>query len=107
MSHYMLAAMNKHDAETFAQYQAVAVQTLGAYKMAPVAVTGTINVEVGELDANVLVLIRFEDEAEFRAWWRSSEYAKVQPLREKSAETVFAVTFPGSVELPSGADRTP
>lgn len=102
MSHYLLAVMNKHDAETFARYQAGAVRTLGAYKMAPLAVTGTINVEAGELDANVLVLVRFEDEAEFQRWWTSEEYAKIQPLREKSADTLFAVTFPGSAELPSG-----
>ncbi|NKQ56951.1 DUF1330 domain-containing protein [Amycolatopsis sp. K13G38] len=101
--HFLLALMNKHDAETFAQYQAGAVQTLSAYEMAPVAVTSAIEVEEGELEANMLVLIRFSDEDEFRRWWTSSEYAKVQPLREKSAETVFAITFPGALELPSGA----
>lgn len=95
MSHYLLAAMKKHDAETFARYRAGAVQTLSTHRMAPFAVTEDIAVEEGSLGANILVLIRFEDEAEFRAWWNGSEYAKVKPLREKSADTLFAVTFPG------------
>jgi uncharacterized protein (DUF1330 family) len=95
VSHYLLAAMNKHDAEGFAEYQAGARRTLGAHRMRPAAITEEVVTVLGELDANVLVLIRFDDEAEFHAWWDSAEYAKVKPLREKSADTVFAVTFPG------------
>jgi uncharacterized protein (DUF1330 family) len=95
MSHYLLAAMRKHDAEGFAEYQAGSRRTLGAYRMRPEAITEEVVTVLGELEANVLVLIRFEDEAEFHAWWDSEEYAQVKPLREKSAETLFAVTFPG------------
>ena len=103
MSHYLLAIMKTHDAETFAEYQVGTVRTMSAYKMTPVAATGAINVEEGELDANVLVLIRFEGEAEYQRWWTSEEYAKIRPLREKSTDTLLAVTFPGTVALPPDA----
>lgn len=95
MSHYFIAAMSRFDAQTFAEYQAEAVATIGTRHMTPVAITESVTVEEGELDADVLVLLRFSDEAEFRAWWDSPEYARAKPLRERSAVTRFAVTVPG------------
>lgn len=97
MSYYFLAALNRHDRERFADYQRGAQRA--AYAAAPklefLASAEDITVEEGELDANVLVLVRFADEAEYRAWWDSEEYQAVIPAREESADTRFAVTFPG------------
>jgi uncharacterized protein (DUF1330 family) len=97
MSFYFLAALNRHDRERFAEYQRGAQEA--AYAAAPdlafLASAEDLTVEEGELDANLLVLVRFADEAAYRAWWDSEQYQAVIPAREASADTRFVVTFPG------------
>jgi uncharacterized protein (DUF1330 family) len=97
MSFYFLAAMKKHDAERFAEYQHGAQRAAfaAAPNLAFLASAENVRVEEGELDANTVVLLRFADEDEFRAWWQDEEYRAVVPAREASADTRFAVTFSG------------
>ncbi|WP_345382581.1 DUF1330 domain-containing protein [Pseudonocardia yuanmonensis] len=100
MSYYMLAALQKHDAEVFAQYQQRTAATLGAYECRPLSVNTGHKVIEGEGDPDVVVLLEFADEAEFDRWWNSPEYTEVKHLREKSATVLLGVAFGSGVHLP-------
>lgn len=93
MSCFFLGVLNKHDAETFAEFQAATYPLVTALDATPLAVTEQFVVQEGELDATTIVLLEFASKAEFSKWWDSEEYAKVKPLRLASADTRFAVTF--------------
>jgi uncharacterized protein (DUF1330 family) len=100
MSYYMLAAMQRHDAEMFEQYQKQTVASLSGYDCRPLSANAHHKVVAGAGEPDVVVLLEFPDEAEFDRWWESSEYAEVKHLRENSATVLVGVGFAGEVHLP-------
>lgn len=100
MSYYMLAALQKHDAEVFSRYQQQTAATLGAYQCTPLSVNTRHKVIDGDTAPDTVVLLEFSDEAEFDRWWNSPEYEEVKHLRHKSASVVLGVAFGGGVTIP-------
>lgn len=93
MSCYFLGVVSKHDHEEYAKYSQANVGLVSGLDLKVHALTDEVKVLEGEFDATSIVLLEFSDDAEFRKWWDSDEYAKIKPLRHASADTLFAVTF--------------
>lgn len=46
-----------------------------------------IEVVSGDWNPSRLIIIEFDSLDRFKAWWNSSEYRAIAPLRERSAKT--------------------
>jgi uncharacterized protein (DUF1330 family) len=96
MGFYFLAVIQRTDLPRFAEYQAGTVPLVKALeKVEILAVTDQFDPLLGDVEYDVLVLLRFADEAEFRKWWDSPEYRELIPIRAASAQTRVATTFSG------------
>jgi uncharacterized protein (DUF1330 family) len=93
MSCYFLAVVDKHDPARYADYSKVNRAIVSGLDAKVHAVTDEINTQEGDFDATSVVLLEFPDDAEFRKWWESEEYAAVKPIRLESSTLRFAVTF--------------
>ncbi len=93
MSCYFLAVVDKHDPQRYADYSKVNYQILSGLDVKVHAVTDEVTTQEGDFDATTVILLEFPDDAEFRKWWDSAEYAAVRPIRLESSTARFAVTF--------------
>ncbi|AQT82349.1 hypothetical protein B1R94_28570 [Mycolicibacterium litorale] len=93
MSCYFLAVVDKHDPQRYADYSKVNYKIISGLDVKVHAVTDDIKLQEGDLDATTVILLEFPDDAEFRKWWDSEEYASVKPIRLQSSTARFAVTF--------------
>lgn len=93
MACYFLAVVDKHDPERYVEYSKANYGIISGLDVKVHAATDEIKLHEGEFDATSLVLLEFSDDAEFRKWWDSQEYAAVKPIRLSAATTRFAVTF--------------
>jgi uncharacterized protein (DUF1330 family) len=93
MSCYFLAVVDKHDPQRYADYSKVNRAIVAGWDVKVHALTDEIKTQEGDFDATSVVLLEFPDDAEFRKWWDSEEYAAVKPIRLESSTLRFAVTF--------------
>ncbi len=95
MTFYFLAAVDKHDRETYGKYSQANRNILKTLDFKPLALTDDFETLEGDTNGSSLVLLEFPDESEFRKWWDSPEYAEAKKLRIESSEMRFAITFTG------------
>jgi uncharacterized protein (DUF1330 family) len=79
MSVYFIVQEEIHDREAIAQYGEQARAAPNSGKV--LVVDGAQTVVEGDWHGDRTVVIEFEDEAAFRAWYDSPEYQAVLPIR--------------------------
>ena len=91
MSAYVLVQETVHDAKTFDAYRSLAIPTIPAHGGRVIVAGGAMTVLEGEWPHPVLVVIEFPSRAAAEGWYRSPEYQKALPLRQKSARSNFVI----------------
>jgi uncharacterized protein (DUF1330 family) len=95
MAVYFFAAINRHDMETYARYEAEGFSSIEKYGVEVLAVCDTPQVIETEPPGQRIILLRFPDQAALNAWYGSPEYQAAIPLRHASAETMSLFSFEG------------
>jgi uncharacterized protein (DUF1330 family) len=95
MSVYIIAALDKHNPKTYAEYVVRGQRSLEPYPDSRVAADDAPTLIEGVLPAQRFVLLKFKDDAEFDAWYNSDAYQKALPYRQASADTRFLVKVRG------------
>lgn len=81
MSVYFVAQVQINDEDVYAQYVEAANPTFASGNARPLAVDeGFIPIE-GDWHGGKTVILEFEDEAAFRAWYDSEEYQAAKAIR--------------------------
>ena len=91
MSVLFVATMQVKDAEKLAEYRKAVgpmVRAMGAELV--VKAQKMVDIKGVTADGELLIF-RFADEAAFRGWWDSPEYAELVPLRDAGAEGVYTL----------------
>ena len=92
---YLLVAIDRHDLETYARYEQAGLASVAKFGVQPLAVSDNLEVLEGVAPSKRFVLLRFNSKEALHEWYDSPEYQKALPLRQQSAETLFAVAFEG------------
>lgn len=95
MSVYLMVGLNITDPETYAQYVEHALPTLEQHGAEALVVSDSPVSHEGDSPFGRYVVLRFEDQQAFEAWYRSPEYQAAIPLRHKASEAGFFVTVDG------------
>jgi uncharacterized protein (DUF1330 family) len=89
---YVIAEVQVTDPETFKQYLAALPGTMAPYKVRTLARSNAVPLDRSTPPAGNLVVLAFNSMEDLKAWWNSSAYQAIIPLREKSAKTrIYAV----------------
>jgi uncharacterized protein (DUF1330 family) len=92
MSAYLLVDTRIHDPETYEQYKVAVVPLIERHGGKYLVRGGAIDPAETDLwTPTRLVLIRFPDRLSARAFLDDPDYAKVKPLRERSADCTLAI----------------
>ena len=96
---YLIAAVNKYDgADNLAEYDRYVAgggASLATYDVEALASDEDPQVIEGKLPGRKMVLLKFRDRAHLDAWYKSSEYQAVLPLRHNNSDTEFLVAIDG------------
>lgn len=88
MSVYMIVEAKKiMDKTKYGEYIQKVPRTIEKFAGKYLARGGEIKVVSGDWNPNRLIIVEFESMDKFKAWWNSSEYRAIAPLREQSAKT--------------------
>lgn len=88
MTVYVVAAVDTHDPEVFAEYVVKATPSLREHRVTTLATSAPPTLE-GDRAPGTLVLMEFLDRATAEAWYHSTDYQDSVPLRHRSADTPF------------------
>ena len=88
---YFIARMSIDDAETYGSYARQAAPSIGTSGAKVLAADDAPTVVEGDWDGPRTVMLEFESEEAFRAWYDSSEYQEAAKLRRASTRTNAAV----------------
>jgi uncharacterized protein (DUF1330 family) len=89
---YVLAEVQVTDPDTFKQYLAALPGTLAPYKVRTLTRSPAVALDSSQPPAGSLVILGFNSMDDVKAWWNSSAYQAIIPLRDKAAKTrVYAV----------------
>jgi uncharacterized protein (DUF1330 family) len=89
---YLIAEVQVTDPDTFKQYVAALPGTMAPYKVRTLARSNAEPLDQSTPPAGNLVVLAFNGMEDLKAWWNSSAYQAIIPLREKSAKTrIYAV----------------
>ena len=89
---YVIAQVQVTDPEAFKQYLAALPGTMAPYKVRTLARSNAVPLDLSTPPAGNLVVLAFNSMEDLKAWWNSSAYQAIIPLREKSAKTrIYAV----------------
>jgi uncharacterized protein (DUF1330 family) len=91
MSAYVIADVDVHDPEAYAEYRQGVQATLDAYGGRFVVRGGDFEVVEGEWDWHRVVVLEFPDAATARRWHDSEEYAPLLAKRQAAAESRLLV----------------
>lgn len=91
MSILLVATMQVKDTEKLAQYREAVGPMVRAQGGELVVKAQKLADLKGVSAEGELLIFRFADEATFRAWWDSAEYAEITPLRDAGADGVFVL----------------
>lgn len=87
---FLIGAIKVKDADLWRQYVEGVTQSLRPF-MAEVQFRGQRTAQLaGDSEFDQAVVIRFKDQATLQAWFDSSAYQTLIPLRDKAAQTVIA-----------------
>lgn len=87
---FLIGAIKVKDADLWRQYVEGVTQSLRPF-MAEVQFRGQRTAQLaGDSEFDQAVVIRFKDQATLQAWFDSSAYQILIPLRDKAAQTVIA-----------------
>ena len=78
---YFVAQIQIDDDETYARYVEAAGPTFEAANARPIAVDEDVVPIEGDWHGGKTVILEFEDEAAFRAWYDSDEYQAAKAIR--------------------------
>ena len=95
MSIYLLAAIDRKDLETYGLYEKAGFESVAKYNVEALAVCDTPELIEGKMPAGRFVLLKFKDKAALEKWYKSPEYQKAIPFRQKGGDTKFIVSFNG------------
>ena len=91
MAAFVVVQESIENAVVFNQYRAKAPATIEAYGGKFLARGGNLEVMEGELPCKRLVIIEFPTRQAAIAWYNSSEYQEILPMRLSSSKGIFAV----------------
>jgi uncharacterized protein (DUF1330 family) len=83
---YFVAQVQINDADTYAKYVEAAGPSFVAGSAKPIAVDDNVEPIEGEWHGGKTVILQFEDEATFRAWYDSDEYQAAKAIRLPAVE---------------------
>jgi uncharacterized protein (DUF1330 family) len=95
MSFFFLAQIQIEDETEYQKYLSNADQVFGRYAGEYLAVDDAPVCIEGKWNPGRIVLIRFESEADFKAWYHSDGYQRILKYRLHAA-TCNAIVFRGS-----------
>lgn len=81
---YVIAQVQVTDPEQYGKYLAKAGASVGKYKAELIAADGNTQCIEGSLDFERTVIMRFDSEEQFRAWYGSPEYQAAKKERENA-----------------------
>lgn len=84
MSVYIIAQVHVTDPEQYGKYLAKAGASVGKYGAELVAADENTQGIEGDLDFERTVIMRFDSEDQFRAWYESPEYQAAKKERENA-----------------------
>jgi len=88
MSVYMIVeAKEIMDKEKYGEYIKKVPQTIKSFGGKYLVRGGQVTVVTGDWNPARVIIVKFDSMDKFQAWWSSSEYRSVAPLREQSAKT--------------------
>ena len=86
MAVYLVADIDVHDAETYAEYSRLAQATFEGYGQVTYLVRGgEVEVLEGDWQPKRFFIIRFEDREKAMAWYHSQRYQEVMKVRLASS----------------------
>jgi uncharacterized protein (DUF1330 family) len=91
MAAFVVVQESIENEAVFNQYHAKAPATIEAYGGKFLARGGNLEVMEGELPYKRLVIIEFPTRQDAIAWYNSSEYQEILPMRLSSSKGIFAV----------------
>ena len=86
MAVYMIVDISVHDEQTYATYVAKAQEIVRAHGGRYLVRGGEIRSRSGGWDPQRIVLIEFPGMDQLRSCFRSSQYAEIAPMRERSTD---------------------
>tara|TARA_B110001454_G_scaffold218389_1_gene246206 strand:+ start:515 stop:811 length:297 start_codon:yes stop_codon:yes gene_type:complete len=96
MSVYLVGAIDIHDPEVYARYQAAAAPILAQMSVVEVLSTdGDPIVFEGDRPAQHMFIIKFESEKDAQTFMESDAYASCIPLRRAASTTHFIMAMRG------------
>jgi uncharacterized protein (DUF1330 family) len=91
MAAFVVVQESIENEAVFNQYRTKAPATIEAYGGKFLARGGNLEVMEGELPYKRLVIIEFPTRQDAIAWYNSSEYQEILPMRLSSSKGIFAV----------------
>ena len=91
MAAFVVVQESIENEAVFNQYRAKVPATIEAYGGKFLARGGNLDVMEGELPYKRLVIIEFPTRQDAIAWYNSSEYQEILPMRLSSSKGIFAV----------------
>lgn len=91
MAVYVIAQGRVEDRQQLDDYVSKALPTIGAHGGRVVAFDEAPEVVEGSIDHPRTVVLEFEDQAAFRAWYDSADYQAILPLRLNSTPGTLIV----------------
>lgn len=102
MPAFLIADIDVHDAETYAQYRKANPDIVNKFGGRYVALGGAAKALEGEWIPHRTVIIEFPDMVALNAFYDSPEYAELRPIRWASAKSnlVAIETLPQPIDRP-------
>ena len=92
MSVYLVADIDVHDPETYAEYSRLAQATFAGYGEVTYLVRGgEVEVLEGSWQPKKFFIIRFEDREKAMAWYRSQPYQDAMKVRLASSSSDLVI----------------
>jgi uncharacterized protein (DUF1330 family) len=92
MSVYMIVeAKEIMDKERYGEYIRKVPPTIKSYGGKYLVRGGQVTVVGGDWNPARVIIVEFASMDKFQAWWNSSEYRAISPLRERSTKTNVVV----------------
>ncbi|GLV56551.1 hypothetical protein KDH_33910 [Dictyobacter sp. S3.2.2.5] len=86
MAAYFIVDVKVHDPQMYEEYRKQVGATLEKYGGKFLVRGGAFEVIEGEWPLQRLVILEFEDAAQFRRWYDSPEYSKIREIRFRASE---------------------
>lgn len=92
MAVYLVADIDVHDAETYAEYSRLAQATFEGYGEVTYLVRGgEVEVLEGDWQPNRFFIIRFEDREKAMTWYNSQPYREAMKMRLASSTSNLVI----------------